>query len=198
MQVVKMTKHDSSSNCPFRMTISVRNCWPQCAPTKEVFEKEEEWKEQMKRKKHLKCSLVLCNRCRSQFLQVNKRVRYFDSSYKFGTYRSNWQEKSCEFWWRNKETKMSSKKLIKVNVVSDIMWPWCWVGKRKLETAMGLGQDKWVDSVFRFIVCCQVRLNFMRILVLAGQMCLLDWPSDRARNRTVPINSGAIVNVYVE
>ncbi len=31
-----------------------------------------------------------------------------------------------------------SKQLLRVDVVSDIMCPWCWVGKRKLEEAMEL------------------------------------------------------------
>ena len=38
---------------------------------------------------------------------------------------------------------MSAKQLIKIDVVSDIMWPWCWIGKRKLETAMQSMSEKY-------------------------------------------------------
>ena len=31
---------------------------------------------------------------------------------------------------------MSEKKQVVIDVVSDIVWPWCWIGKRKMEVAM--------------------------------------------------------------
>lgn len=37
---------------------------------------------------------------------------------------------------------MASKPRINVDVVSDVIWPWCWVGKRKMELAMESLKDK--------------------------------------------------------
>jgi predicted DsbA family dithiol-disulfide isomerase len=40
---------------------------------------------------------------------------------------------------------MASK--IVIDVVSDIVWPWCWVGKRKLEAAIDQARQKYEFSV---------------------------------------------------
>ena len=37
---------------------------------------------------------------------------------------------------------MSSKALVNVDIVSDVMCPWCWIGKRKLEAGMKQLEDK--------------------------------------------------------
>ena len=41
------------------------------------------------------------------------------------------------------KVEMASKQLIKINVVSDIMWP-CWVGKRKLEDSVKKSKLIWI------------------------------------------------------
>lgn len=33
---------------------------------------------------------------------------------------------------------MTEKKRVVIDVVSDILWPWCWIGKRKMEAAMDM------------------------------------------------------------
>ena len=38
---------------------------------------------------------------------------------------------------------MTDKKVINIDVVSDVICPWCWVGKRKMEAAMAETQEKY-------------------------------------------------------
>jgi len=42
---------------------------------------------------------------------------------------------------------MASRPCIEVQVVSDIICPWCWVGKRRLEAAMRLCSAKYTFRV---------------------------------------------------
>ncbi|XP_033637892.1 uncharacterized protein YwbO-like [Asterias rubens] len=44
---------------------------------------------------------------------------------------------------------MSGKPVIHIDVVSDVICPWCWVGKRRLETAINQNKDKY-DFVVRW------------------------------------------------
>ena len=43
----------------------------------------------------------------------------------------------------NNPVTMATKKLLNIDIVSDIMCPWCWVGKRKLEEAMKRSAEKY-------------------------------------------------------
>lgn len=36
----------------------------------------------------------------------------------------------------------TGKPLVNVDIVSDVMCPWCWIGKKKLEAAMRQLEDK--------------------------------------------------------
>ena len=35
-----------------------------------------------------------------------------------------------------KQEEVSKKQVITIQIVSDVMCPWCWIGKKKLEQAM--------------------------------------------------------------
>ena len=37
----------------------------------------------------------------------------------------------------------STKQKIRITVISDVICPWCWIGKKKLEQAMQLCKDKY-------------------------------------------------------
>ncbi|XP_025080181.1 uncharacterized protein LOC112555853 isoform X2 [Pomacea canaliculata] len=37
---------------------------------------------------------------------------------------------------------MAAKPLVNIDIISDVMCPWCWVGKRKLESSMKALEDK--------------------------------------------------------
>jgi len=42
--------------------------------------------------------------------------------------------------WKWKRTMTS--KLLRIEIISDLAWPWCWVGKRKLEKALSTYQQQ--------------------------------------------------------
>lgn len=47
---------------------------------------------------------------------------------------------------------MEPKKTLDIKVVSDIMCPWCWVGKRNLEKAMENTKDLYDFKVSRLLL----------------------------------------------
>ena len=55
--------------------------------------------------------------------------------------------KVCEERRERPIMSTSSRSPLMVEVVSDLMWPWCWVAKRKLESAIATVADKYEVTV---------------------------------------------------
>ncbi len=76
---------------------------------------------------------------------------------------------------------MASKPKIKILLLSDVIWPNGWVGKRKLEAAMKLSQDKWVFPLFGFVflgACLDVCLHWSLHSWQLKRFMLMQLPSE--------------------
>jgi predicted DsbA family dithiol-disulfide isomerase len=51
--------------------------------------------------------------------------------------------------FRAEEARMSSLKPLKIDVVSDVVCPWCYIGKKRIEDALALASDVPVEVHWR-------------------------------------------------
>ena len=52
---------------------------------------------------------------------------------------------------------MSTLKPLKIDIVSDVVCPWCYIGKRRIENALALVPDVPVEVRWRRCWCSRVR-----------------------------------------
>lgn len=55
----------------------------------------------------------------------------------------------------------AGKKLIQIDIVSDTVCPWCFVGKRNLDKAFEASRDRFDFEVLCFSLCCLLLLMLM-------------------------------------